>query len=222
MNPEINLFNFQLIELNMLISNWFITFPCFYFFWKIKKKKNYEIQYKNYALFFLFTSISSFLGGIGHAFSLHNGEFIKVAGWMFTLLANFVLIAKSVVYLPINVRKPFTFINFLKTTLAVILTLSSFKFFFITVDIAITMLLFVLPGHIMAYYHFKFKFKLYIIYGILFSTLTGLVGALKISVSENWLNTKDISHYILLIGLCIIYFGISREPQISPSVRVIK
>ena len=177
----------SLTELNLFITDLVIFCVAYYCYSNLKTKNRSEINVSGYSFFFLFTAISAMVSGFGHLLTLYTYEYLKMCGWVFSLLANFYIIKASEQHiLNINTRKILNIINPLKFTLSLIALLLVQKFAIVSVDTILSIACVALPIHTLQWKKTaKNGYKVFCV-GIVFTMLTGIVSYLQLSISDTW------------------------------------
>ncbi len=202
---------FILSEPNLFITDMVIASVAIICFAKLKAKPLNSIDISAYRYFFLYTALSAFISGFGHLFTFYTDQYLKMVGWIFSLLANVYIVKSCIQFIPDEPRKKtWNTIVFSKFALCVLALLMTQKFLVVTIDTIISIAVIALPFHYKKWQQTQHEgFKLFCL-GIVFTMLTGIVGALHLSISDNWFNDKDINHLIISGGLLFIYNGVKR------------
>jgi hypothetical protein len=205
----INLLGLTLAEPNLFITDIVIACVAYICFIRLKTKAITETDIAYYRKFFLYTAISALISGFGHLLTLYTHEYLKMCGWIFSLLANFYITHTSVQYVQIgNKRTALNTIAVSKFVLSLGALLLTQKFIIVSIDTILSIACIALPIHFIQWKKTqKTGFKLFCV-GVVFTMLTGIVSYFNISISEIWFNQKDINHLIICGGLLFIYKGV--------------
>lgn len=194
-------------EINLFITD--LVIVCVALFCYNNTRQNPAV--KGYSFFFLFTAISALGAGFGHLLTFYAGQYLKVVSWIFSLVANFYIIQSSGQYLTNNShRKTLYTFSIVKIVIALCLLLFVQQFFIITIDTVISIALISLPIHYTTRQQTGNKGHVYVCYGIVFTMLTAVVGGLKLSISDEWFNQKDINHMVICGGLLLMQKGVKQ------------
>lgn len=196
-----------LSEPNLFITDMVMAAVAFYCYTKIKLDSSASY----YAYFFILTGISATGSGFGHLFTYYTDEYLKVLAWIFSMMANYCIIQASArQLLTLSTRKFFSTFAAVKLVCALGLLLYFQKFHVVTIDTVISIALISLPIHFMRWKQTSHNgYKLFCL-GIVFTMLTAVVGGLKISISDNWFNHKDLNHLIICGGMLLMYKAINQ------------
>lgn len=198
----IYLFGFKLLHPGMFITDQLIASVTFIFYLQLKKTK----ETADYSYFFLFMSITSFVGGFGHLLYEYAGLPLQMFGWIFNAFSIYFIEKAAINELSESKLKSF----FSKAiNLQVVIYLASIfvfrHFIVLTINTVIGMLALVVP--VLAVQAFKKGGKnfLLIIVGILLSGAPALLHKTEISFSI--FSAKEISHLILIFCFYLIFVG---------------
>ncbi len=196
-----------LSEINLFITDMVLTAVAIYCYASSKKDE----ATKGFVLFFLFTGLSAFGAGFGHLFTYYAGQYIKVVAWIFSLLANlYMLQASARVLTKRNAQKLLNTFATVKCIAGLVLLLWFLQFIVITLDTVISIGLISLPILFVKWQQTQHNGYKLICYGIVFTMLTAVVGGLKLSLSDEWFNHKDINHIIICGGLLLMCNGVKK------------
>ncbi len=200
-----------LSEPNLFITDMVIATVAFICFTKLRTKPVTNITITSYEYFFVYTALSAIISGFGHLFTFYTDQYLKMAGWIFSLFANGYIVKACFQFVANEPqKKTWNILVISKFIACLLLLLITQKFIIITVDTIISIALIALPFHFRQWQRTRNDgFKLFCM-GVVFTMLTGIVGALKLSISDNWFNDKDINHLIISGGLLFIYNGVKK------------
>lgn len=192
-------------EVNLFITDILMVVVALYCYSAIRQKASA----KDYSLFFLFTAISALGAGFGHLLNFYFDQSLKAFSWIFSLIANYFIVRASGHHLsnPNQLKALQTF-SLAKAVIAFCFLLMFQQFFIITIDTVISIGLVSLPIHFYQWKQTKIKAHRFICAGIVFTMLTALVGGLKLSLSDEWFNHKDLNHLIICGGLWLMHKGV--------------
>ncbi|NQU35668.1 MAG: hypothetical protein HQ521_20770 [Bacteroidetes bacterium] len=180
-----------------MISDLILSLFAIYIFTQIRK---YD---KKWGAFYLFMSLSAFVGGIHHGFPIIGEEF-RFLSWVF--LSTSLIYAQLAAYSDVN-NKTLKFLIIVKSTSFLFLAFLHSNFIFMILDTAISMLGFIVIGNLL----YLKSLSRFITYGILVSLTSVFFVVYKISFSNDYLNYNDIGHYISILSLILISKGIKRD-----------
>lgn len=205
-----SLWDITLSEPNLFLTDMVIAGVAFTCFYKLKtSKRNTTIS--AYCYFFLYTALSAIIAGFGHLLTFYTDQYLKMFGWIFSLLANGYIIRACLPFISTDPqKKTWNTLVIFKFIVCLLALLVSQKFIVITIDTVISIALIAFPFHFRQWQLTRQDaFKLFCL-GVVFTMLTGIVGGLKLSISDSWFNDKDINHLIISGGLVIIYNGVKK------------
>lgn len=175
---------------------------------------------KYWFLFFLIYGISSFSGGLGHAFYSYWGVAGKFFNWISGIYAIYILeLAMIKLVQPIEKRKLYEKLAFLKVSLVFIVfgtvcvtqpisenpSLAFLPIAFNTI-LGVILTVGVLGYHYSKLYHPDYK---YFYYGVLIMVPSAAIFLGKIN-PHPWFDKNDLSHVLLTIGIIFFYIGINK------------
>lgn len=196
-----------LSEPNLFLTDMVMATVAFYCYTKIKLDSSASY----YAYFFILTGISAAGSGFGHLFTYYTNEYLKVLAWIFSMMANYcIILASARQLLTLSTRKFLSAFAAVKLVCALGLLFYFQKFHVVTIDTVISIALISLPIHFMRWKQTSHNgYKLFCL-GIVFTMLTAVVGGLKLSISDNWFNHKDLNHLIICGGMLLMYKAINQ------------
>lgn len=212
MNPvSFTFVGLELRELNFFISDLIFAVAAAYCYFNLPTTKKEHSVSTNYAYFFLCIALAGFVAGLGHLLNYYFGVYLKLVGWVGSILSNYYLLMACI---PLIIKKDFHhLINrllFVKLLLVLSLLLWYKSFSVASMDTILSIGIIALPIYIFHWKKTQDARYGWLIIGILFTMLTGLVSSFNISISENWLNAKDLNHLIVAIGLLLMFKGIKQ------------
>jgi hypothetical protein len=191
-------------------TDYIITIIAFIYFRKLSSTNE---VIRNWRLFFLFLSISTFFGGTSHAFfAVHEGWQYK-SFWLPMQFINGLAIYYAQMGTLKSVLSGSERYNAWRLSYAVQLALYYIvliivqKYIVTIIDNALGLI----PIMIL---HFSAKKKEayypYIGYGIMVSFITAIVHGLKISLCDHF-NYNDIAHVFIIISLTVMFLGLRKK-----------
>lgn len=197
----------QLQEPMALVTNWLISFFCFFVFVKTQWSNSYSSNAFKY--FYLLLGISTFFGGFGHLFFQYFGVYGKFPCWIMGVAAS-LFIGKGILFY----RKDKPFYNnwnvflWAKSISLLAFSLFSKKFIFVAIDAVLTYILY--SGYLSwkLWRSEKNEMK-YFVYGMVVLFPSAFIFFLNINI-HRYLNRDDLSHLLMLICVIIFYFGVKK------------
>lgn len=183
------------------------------FIYYLKLSANNEIV-KNWRLFFLFISLSTFAGGCSHAFfAVHEGAQYKTV-WLGMQFINGFAVYFAQKATLLSVLKNSKNYNAWKLSYAIQLftyfvVLIIFQKYIVTIVNNATGLIPIMILHFTA--TDKKQSYNWVAYGILISFITAIVHGAKFSLHA-YFNYNDIAHVFIMISLSVMYWGIKQKP----------
>jgi hypothetical protein len=205
---------FAIHEPVTVLTDYIITIIAFVYYWKLSSTN--EVV-KNWRLFFLFISLSTFFGGSSHAlFAVHEGWKYKSL-WLPMQFVNGLAVYYAQKATLLSVLKNSE--NYNAWKLSYIIQLVVYYIALIIVQKYIVTILDNAIGLIpIMILHFRARIKEpyqeYIAYGILVSFITAIVHGLKFSLHD-YFNYNDIAHVFIMISLTIMYMGVKLKSSFS-------
>ncbi len=196
-----------------LIMDTLIAIVCAYVLIKLKKPIDNFSKY--WRLFFLFLGISMFLGGFSHAFFQYTGMYGKKVTWIFAFLAGFYA-GKGMLSLNVisqNTKKWLNVFLYVKFIVLLILAFYYQEFLFVTVDSALTYLVYCL-GLGLVYTKKGFPSYKYTIWGVYLLVPTIIIFIFNIQISV-WFNKNDLAHLIMIGSVILFYLGVKKYEEIK-------
>lgn len=214
MNPEFEIIPFQLLGLSLqepmaLISNWSIASFAFFAFFQLK---NMEGDFHRiWRLFFLLFGLSTFFGGLGHAFFQYTGIYGKMPSWTFGVLSGYAAARAMFTYFENPKLKTMAEkVVLLESALVLVLAIAFQSFLFVAVD-AILTYLFACGVLAVNFYRRGIQGMQWIAMGVIILLPSAFIFLLKINV-HRLLNRDDLSHWLMLTCIVFFYMGIRAIP----------
>lgn len=190
-----------------LITNWLIALFCFYVVFRIRWSESYSSQ--TFRKFYLVLGTSMIFGGLGHVLFDYFGFWGKYPSWILGTLSGFYL-GKGVLHYWKD-HKSYHFFNYLliiKSIILLVLTLVTFKFIYLTIDITLTYLLY--SGYMALSLWKKDKNEMkYFVYGVIILFPSLFIYLFKVDL-HRFLNREDLSHVFMLACIVFFYFGVKK------------
>ena len=202
----IYLFGFKLMQPGAFITDQLIAIVTFIFYLRLKKHK----ETADYSYFFLFMSITSFVGGFGHLLFEYTGLPLQMFGWMFNAFSIYFIEKAAINELSKGKMKSFFTKSIHFQVVIYFISVFVFRHFMVlTINTVIGMLALVVPVLAVQTVKKEGKNFLLIIVGILLSSAPALLHKTKIGFSI--FTAKEISHLILILCFYLIFVGINRQ-----------
>lgn len=224
MITKMNAFGYTVFEPMTAFTDFLLAGICIYFYLRYFQSSNSAV--KDWGKFFLFMSVSTFIGGITHAFFEEHSLVSYKAFWLCMqifsglslvyaqLASSKMLLSSGTINENIFQKHEFFYwIQFVVFSLAVF-ALHNFTVVVINSTFGFLTILF---SQLFLALKFKEASAEWIAKGIIVSFLTAFIFIAKISVSE-WFNFRDIAHVIMMISVCLVNYGV-RVLQIRPIVN---
>lgn len=208
---SLDFFGLILFEPMTVLTDLILFLICLFFTSELHKNTTLKIV-NRWKLFFVFIGISTFLGAVTHGlFHYPEGRiFLSVYLSMHIASGYAVYFAESATIHLFASNKSKALLKkliVLKLFLMIIATLYFQNFMVVVINTALGFLSIIwfktikyFKGHIGSGF---------ISTGIIFAILTGIIHGNKISLHA-WLNHNDISHFILMISLSLIFIGVRK------------
>jgi len=199
--PDIVLAGLRIGEPVIGLTSILVSIVCFYAWAKLGKIKSKEDALRLSRIFFLLTSLSTFIGGVvGHLFLYAFPFEFKLPGWMLGMIAVSALEQASIVkaqpILGPKTSKTLSYLNIVELTLALWFVSTSLWFPVVEIHSAFGFLLIVAPLEILLWLKTRAAGSLHILGGIGLLIGAVLVHILKISFGV-WFSFFDIAHLFM-------------------------
>lgn len=187
-----------------IIWDGLISITAFLFYLKLRKKINTNNTY--FTLFFLWMSISTFLGLIGHLFFKYFGFFGKIPSWICISITTYFF---SLAILETNQMqlKNWKVGLLTKGLIFLILSLLFTKFSFVAIDSVIS---YMLLGTIYSYKFLEEKKNAFLLLGTICVFPTLFIYGLNYNV-HRYFNKDDFSHFFIWLSLFFYYFSTTKK-----------
>ncbi|MCW3072079.1 MAG: hypothetical protein JWO44_1969 [Bacteroidetes bacterium] len=207
--------DFSIHEPVTAFTDYLITIIAFIYYWKLPSTN--EVV-KNWRLFFLFISLSTFFGGSSHAlFAVHEGWKYKSLWLPMQFINGFaVYYAQKATLLSVlrdsekyNAWKLSYIIQLVAYFIALIIVQ---KYIITIIDNAVGLVP-IMILHLSA--KVKEDYYRYIGYGIAVSFITAIVHGIKFSLHA-YFNYNDIAHVFIMISLTVMFLGVRQKATSLP------
>ena len=204
------------------ITDYLISALTFYFYMRLRRKSNEQEPIINWSRFFLFMSLSTFMGGTAHGFFIFgvgNGFFVS---WYIMQILNGISIyfmqkATLSTILKNSVHKEKWRIAYIIQLAIFIPSVIFFSNYLVTVIVNAVGFI---PVMILHYRNKENKSSVMIGHSIAISFITAFVHLSKISVND-YFNNKDIAHIFINISFIVMFRGIKEEATSSRKLSVL-
>ncbi|MCK5845893.1 MAG: hypothetical protein KAG84_00520 [Bacteroidales bacterium] len=183
-----------------MISDFILSIFAFYFFYQSKPLS------KNWSLFFLFMGISAIVGAAFHGGILVGQQF-RFISW--AILSASLIFAQLATYERFY-SKSLNLFFVLKSVIFLSLAITYTQFLYMVIDIAISLLGFVVVGNMFYLKNVSNKISI----GILISIVSAVIVVLKVDLHPVYLTANDIGHYISILSLLYISKGVGENSYI--------
>jgi hypothetical protein len=215
---SITIFDIELLEISTFVSDTSLGVACLVFYF-LSRKNAGSIAQKYISLFFLFMSLSAFVGGFSHLLYFYFGDPLKFTGWLMSCLSvYFIQSAISSDFNDENRRIFYEIISRGQLVLFSFLAMVYMDFMWIKLHIATGLLLTVLPVMVSYYLSTRIIHYLSVAAGILLAIIPALLHSLPLNLGQ-WVNMNDFSHYFLIICLYFVFKGFRKLHQLKMAYR---
>lgn len=213
LNPTLLIANFEFREPITTLTDFLTALVCFYAYYKLSKQKECNhpsfVNYKYYFLLFAIGMTSA--AWFGHGLQSYVGFNWKIIGWVMSASALLVMEFGSIKELKNIITNKLLYIFYgifiIQYIAMVSLMIITKDFSYPQINSTISLVLFVLPIHIIAHIKTKKTGHMYIYGAIIYGAIPGLIYNNQIGFSK-WLNHHDISHILMSIFMFIVYMGV--------------
>jgi hypothetical protein len=176
-----------------------ISITSLLFYFQLRKKKN--INLSNFIHFFIWMSISTFLGLFGHLFFKYFGFFGKFPSWICISITAYYFCVAILEINQIDIKK-WKLSLLLKGIICLILSLTFTKFDFVAIDSVIS---YMLLGTFLGVKLLREQKNALLWLGTICILPTLFIFGLKINLNR-YFNKDDFSHLFIWISLFFYYF----------------
>lgn len=209
---------FEILEPNALISDTIMAIVSIVLAYKMRELRTLSNFSKLWFWFFLIYGLSSFMGGLSHAFFNYWGISGKIFTWI-TAIVSVLLIELAMITLYLDLSKARLLKNIaLAKTILVALTVLFICLLFPVKDspeivftpIAInTIIGLILSTGILGFRYTRFRNSHYkYFYKGVFIMLPSTFFFLGQINIHPWFDKNDVSHYLMTVGIIFFYFGV--------------
>lgn len=199
--PEITLFGTLIQEPTTVLTDWLITFFAWSF--AVRLNRHNKRLARLYAFFFIFMGLSTFAGGIAHAFNYELGRSFHRLPWLLNAVAIWLFMLSSNAYFgERGVYRVWEWSPHLYLALFAVAIMSTLNFAVVGIFTAVGILGYVLPLHLKHARPTAGKKEFFA--GLAFLIGSALVAALKLAPSP-WFNHNDFGHILMIFALYQFY-----------------
>lgn len=209
--PSIYPFGVEITEPVIALTDLIVSAVAFYCWWRCRGIQSSGLFFKYMTYYFLFMSISTFMGAwLAHAFLHIYGQVQKVPGWQMGMIAIAFLELASIAQVRDKlseglVRGLWFFIG-LKLVAAMLMSISTQHFLYVGIHSAVGILLIVLPLHWYGLKQTRSKGHVFFLRSIMWVFVTAIIFAGKLSIHP-YFTDQDISHLIMAYCVFLFYRG---------------
>ncbi len=189
--------NKQIVLIIIMISDLILGSVALYFYLQFRQLSKY------WSLFFFFMALAAFVGAAFHGYPA-MGQQYRFLSW--TILSASLIFALLATYDSVK-NKSLKIFFVVKSVFLLALAILFSNFNFMIIDVAISMLGFIVIGGYLLEKRQSFKISI----GILVSILAAIIVVLKIDAHPYYLEANDIGHYISAISLIFISKGVADD-----------
>jgi hypothetical protein len=213
-HTEVSFGDFLVLEPVTAVTDWMITFACFYFALKITRNK----KTTPFFLFFILQGLSTLFGGIAHGFLYEFGLPMHQVAWIFAGLAVLALQWSLNSKMPtVSSRISLNSIALLQFSVFAVFALQPTATFLpVAINSAVGLVLMVLPVALFLKVRLHYQWTVYFFRGIGILALTGLINAIGFHPFK-WFNGNDLAHIIIIASMYLFYQGVNKFSQIQIS-----
>ena len=196
-----------------LLTNWVIAITALYLFFRIKRP--FSAFRRNWRKFYLFFSISTFFGGLGHLLFFYFDVFGKYPCWIFGFIAAFYASKAmiSVNMLTESMKRNLMWMIYGKLFILLSAAIIFKSFFFVMADAIITYLYFCL-GLGLIYLKKGYKSFSYTILAVLILMPSIYIFLMKVN-PHIWFNKDDLSHVLMVLTIIFFYIGVVKFANVE-------
>lgn len=197
-------FGLHLQEPMAAVTNWMISFFCFYAFWQLGKVDEPETNW--WRKFFLCFSVSTFLAGFGHLFFQYTGIPGKFPNWILGVMSGYFAGNAMLVKMQNEVtKKRIQQVLIFKMIFFIAMAIWKQNFVFVAIDAILTYVFFC---GVLGFIYFKrgFQSMKFMVLGVLVCLPSAFIFLLKLN-PHRWLNKDDLSHLFMLGCTICFYLG---------------
>jgi hypothetical protein len=201
------LFDLKILEPATFISDISLGIACYLFYRYIHNIAESK-THRYYALYFLFMSLSGFIGGFAHSLFLYTGKPLQYFGWLMSGIAIY-FIEIGVISNVLDEKKKNFLVQFIRIRFFIIYILTAIymNFLFVKINIAFGSLIVVSPFMLFQYFKYRLRYNLYIVGSIFLAILPAIFHKMKVNFG-GCLDMNDFSHYFLIICFFIMFLGL--------------
>ena len=210
--PEITLFGTLIQEPTTVLTDWLITL--FTWSFALRLNRNGGKLNRMYAFFFIFMGLSTFAGGIAHAFNYEFGRSFHRFPWALNAIAIWLfMLASNMYFRDRGVKRVWEWTPHLSLAAFLASVFSTLNFAVVGIFTALGILGYVLPLHLKHNEPLAGKREFFL--GLGFLIASALVAALKLAPSP-WFNHNDIGHLLMIAALHQFYLRAKIQAADAP------
>lgn len=209
--PSIEIFGLIIHEPVTALTDVLVAIICFVAYLKLNRLSPRGQVHNLFKYYFLSMAAATFLGGVvGHALLHYVPFYMKVPGWVVSML-SVALLERAVIQYSRKWTEPkigafFSKLNIAELLIFLVLSLVTLNFQFVLVHAAYGMAIVVLGFASFVYYKERSLGSRQIITAVLISAIGAAFFVFQIGISK-WFNHVDISHVFMMIASVYYYFG---------------
>ena len=209
--PSIELFGILLHTPVTAITDVIVAVICFVAYLKLNALRDHGEVHRLFKYYFLTMSLSTFLGGVvGHALMHYLPFFMKLPGWITSML-SVALLERAVIQYARKMINPklgtfFSRLNIVELITFFILSMVTLNFQFVLIHAAYGMALVVTGFTGFIYIKEKSKGSKQVLLAVLVCAIGAFFFVFEIGLNQ-WFNHVDISHVFMMIGSVLYYKG---------------
>ncbi len=176
-----------------------ICFTALLFYMYLRKKNDTNLT--SFIRFFIWMSISTFLGLFGHLFFIYFGFYGKFASWICISMTSYYCCISILEINQINIKN-WKIGLFTKGISCLLISLMFTKFSFVALDSVVS---FMVLGTFLGVKLFKEQKNPFLLIGTICILPTLFIFGLKMNI-HRYFNKDDFSHFFILLSLFFYYF----------------
>ena len=214
LNPTMYINSFELREPVTSLTDFLVAITAMYALYRYMTYQGERSQhYSTYLKYFLFIAIGMTSAAfLGHALQAYISPRWKTIGWLMSASGQLFLILASVnqlgykwTYKRRHLFKTAVIVKYFVFVLLILIPATS-RFEIVQINSSIDLVGIVLPLQFLFYRDTKIKGSFYVMMGILYAIIPGLIYSNQLSI-DRWFNYHDISHVLMSIFIFIMFVG---------------
>ncbi len=209
--PSIELLNLELQEPVTALTDVFVAIVNFVAYAKLRALPQRGRVHTLFTYYFLTMGVATFLGGVvGHALMAYIPFYMKVPGWIVSML-SVALLERAVIIYARKWMKPqignfFSKLNIAELLIFMALSLVTLNFQYVLIHAAYGMAIVVTGFTGFVYLKEKSTGSKQILYAVLVSAIGAAFFVFQIGI-DKWFNHVDISHVFMMFASVLYYKG---------------